>query len=58
VRLRRRYWRCFLGGITLFAVFGTPLFVLGDKMNPMARAILTSRLGGAPPHIFCCDRSR
>ncbi len=45
VRLRRRYWRCFLGGAAFFAIFGTPLLVFGNHMNPIARCVLGSMLG-------------
>ena len=44
VRLRRRYWLCFLGEVVLVAVFGTPLFVFADQMNSIARDILVSVL--------------
>jgi hypothetical protein len=45
VRLRRRYWRSTFGAVALFAVFGTPLFVMDQKLHSTLRGVLGSILG-------------
>ena len=44
-RLRRRYWRCFLGMPALLVVLGAPTFAFEDKLNPIVRGILLSVFG-------------
>ena len=44
LRLRRLWWRCWFGGIALFAVLGTPLFVF-KQMNPLLQGAIGTVLG-------------
>ena len=40
MRLRRRYWFCFVGVFAVCATLGTPLFVFGDDLHPAVRGVL------------------
>jgi hypothetical protein len=39
-RLRRRYWRCFLGMPASLILFGAPAIAFEDRLHPIARGIL------------------
>ncbi len=45
LRLRRRYWRCFLGMPALFVVVGLPIFAFEDELNPTVHGILALLFG-------------
>src|SRR3712207_6271221 len=44
LRLRRLWWRCWFGGVALFALLGTPLFIF-KQMNPQLQGAIGAVLG-------------
>jgi hypothetical protein len=64
VRLRRRYWRSFLGMPAVFVLFGMPVFAFPHALNPVVRGILEALLicsiprvlGGKRCHLACAHQ--